>query len=266
MAWKACRSCSADSDSMWADSFASQALAGWMRSPSASRTRVTGSWASQSISRPGTWRRSSRAMARSRRAWPSPMGEDRYRARLGRRRARVQVRVAGAGAGPTPFDRRPPDPGELGHHRVHLDRVAGVGGVPGAFEQDQPAPELVGELRSPPGLGLGVVGPVDHQHRAADPRAERGHLPRFDDLGLPATEPGQDRLHVGVEGPADAVLDLLGGVRLGEAHGEEELEVAEPVAPPVAAGLLGPALVGAGLASRRGSPPGPVRVATAAAR
>ena len=85
---------------MWADSLASQALAGWMRSPSASRTRVTGSWASQSISRPGTCRRSSRAMATSRRAWPSPIGEDRYRARLGRRRARVQVRVAGAGAAP----------------------------------------------------------------------------------------------------------------------------------------------------------------------
>ena len=92
---------------MWADSLASQALAGWMRSPSASRTRVTGSWASQSISRPGTWRRSSRAMARSRRAWPSPIGEDRYRARLGRRRARVQVRVAGAGLAATPA---PPTP------------------------------------------------------------------------------------------------------------------------------------------------------------
>src|SRR4029453_12350500 len=72
-----------------------------IRSPSASRPRVTGSWASQSISRPGTCARSSRAMARSRRAWPSPMGEDRYRARLGRRRARVQVRAAGVGPTPT---------------------------------------------------------------------------------------------------------------------------------------------------------------------
>jgi hypothetical protein len=98
---------------MWADSFASQALAGWIRSPSASRTRVTGSWASQSISRPGTRARSSRAMARSRRAWPSPMGEDRYRARFGRRRARVQVRVAGADtAAPAPPapDPAPPFP------------------------------------------------------------------------------------------------------------------------------------------------------------
>ena len=36
------------------DSFARCALAGWIRSPSASSTRVTGSWASQSISRPST--------------------------------------------------------------------------------------------------------------------------------------------------------------------------------------------------------------------
>ena len=38
IAWKQCRSCSADSLSMWPDSFASCALAGWMRSPLASST------------------------------------------------------------------------------------------------------------------------------------------------------------------------------------------------------------------------------------
>ena len=38
IAWKQCRSCSADSDSMCADSLASSALAGWMRSPRASST------------------------------------------------------------------------------------------------------------------------------------------------------------------------------------------------------------------------------------
>ena len=42
------------------------ALAGWMHSPSASSTRVTGSWASQSTCRSGCRRRSSRAIARSR--------------------------------------------------------------------------------------------------------------------------------------------------------------------------------------------------------
>ena len=54
MAWKQCRSCSADSDSMCRDSLAKSALAGWMRSFSAASTRVTGSCASQSISRSGT--------------------------------------------------------------------------------------------------------------------------------------------------------------------------------------------------------------------
>ena len=257
MAWKACRSCSADSVSMWADSLASQALAGWMRSPSASRTRVTGSWASQSISRPGTCRRSSRAMATSRRAWPSPIGEDRYRARLGRRRARVQVRVAGAAPRPVSAPSAPSDPAgpsTPANSATSVFTLTGsrrLGGVPGAVEQDEPAPELAGQGRPDPGRDLGVLGPVDHQHRAADPRAERRHLGRVDDLGLPAAEPGQDRLHVGVQRPADAVLDLLGRVGLGEALGEEELEVSGPVAQPVAVGLLGPALVGPGLAVER---------------
>ena len=39
IAWKQCRSCSADSLSMWPDSLASYALAGWIRSPRASSTR-----------------------------------------------------------------------------------------------------------------------------------------------------------------------------------------------------------------------------------
>ena len=51
--------------------------AGWTRSPAAPSTAVTGSWASQSICRSGCSVRSSSAIARSRRAWPSPIGEDR---------------------------------------------------------------------------------------------------------------------------------------------------------------------------------------------
>ena len=54
IAWNACRSCSADSLSMCLLSLARKRLAGWMRSPSASSTRVTGSCASQSISRSGS--------------------------------------------------------------------------------------------------------------------------------------------------------------------------------------------------------------------
>ena len=66
IAWKAFRSCPADSDAMCADSLASQALAGWIRSPRVSSTSVTGDWASQSISRSGWSLRNSSAMATSR--------------------------------------------------------------------------------------------------------------------------------------------------------------------------------------------------------
>src|SRR5437870_3054691 len=53
-----------------------------MRSPRASSTLVTGCWASQSISRPGCSVRSSPAIAASRWAWPRPIGELMYNARL----------------------------------------------------------------------------------------------------------------------------------------------------------------------------------------
>ena len=45
-------------------------------SPARSRTRVTGSCASHSISSPGCNLRSSRATARSRCVWPSPIGDE----------------------------------------------------------------------------------------------------------------------------------------------------------------------------------------------
>ncbi len=90
-AWKQWRSCSADSDSMWRDSLASSALKGWIRSPSRSSTLVTGFWASQSISTSGTSLRSSLAIATSRWAWPSPIGEEMYRARRRRLFPRVHA-------------------------------------------------------------------------------------------------------------------------------------------------------------------------------
>ena len=75
-AWKACRSCSAASLSMCPDSLARKADAGWISSERCRSSSVTGCWASQCTSRPGLSLRSSSAMARSRRAWPSPMGEE----------------------------------------------------------------------------------------------------------------------------------------------------------------------------------------------
>ena len=76
IAWNALRSWPADSAAMCADSDASSALSGWIRSPRSSSTAVTGCWASQSISRSGWSFRSSSAMAASRMAWPRPMGDE----------------------------------------------------------------------------------------------------------------------------------------------------------------------------------------------
>jgi hypothetical protein len=75
LAWNTFRSCSPASDSRCALSLASQRDAGCTRSPRSSSTWVTGGWVSQSISRSGCRVRSSPAMARSRRTWPSPIGE-----------------------------------------------------------------------------------------------------------------------------------------------------------------------------------------------
>ena len=88
-AWKTWRSCSPASDSMCADSPARSRLAGWTCSPRASSTRVTGSCASQSISRSGWSARSSRAIATSRREWPRPIGLETNSARRGRAIARA---------------------------------------------------------------------------------------------------------------------------------------------------------------------------------
>src|SRR4051794_12312955 len=74
--WNACRACSPASASTCAASGASCSLAGWTRSPQAASSVVSGGCASQCTSRPGTWRRSSRAMATSRQAWPRPIGEE----------------------------------------------------------------------------------------------------------------------------------------------------------------------------------------------
>jgi len=80
-AWNTCKSCSAHSPSRCSDSLARNADAGWMRSPRRASSSVTGCWASQSTFRSGCSLRSSSATARSRRACPSPIGDDRYSTR-----------------------------------------------------------------------------------------------------------------------------------------------------------------------------------------
>ena len=86
-----------------------------------------------------------------------------------------------------------------------------------------------------------VVGALDHEHRAADAAAELAH-----GLLVEASPPlrRDERLGRRLEAPADAVLDRLRRVRLGEHLREEELEEAAVVAQPVVAVVLRPALVG----------------------
>ena len=66
MAWKACRSCSPTRTRCGRTRWPGSALAGWTRSPRASSTRVTGCWASQSISRSGWQARAARRRSRRR--------------------------------------------------------------------------------------------------------------------------------------------------------------------------------------------------------
>src|SRR5205085_627411 len=63
--------------------------------PRARSTVVTGSCASHSISNPRRRRRSASAIAMSRQAWPRPIGDEMYSARLGRMRLRFQLFARG---------------------------------------------------------------------------------------------------------------------------------------------------------------------------
>ena len=138
IAWKQCRSCSADSLSMCVDSFARKGLAGWMRSPRSSSTAVTGCWASQSISRSGCSLRSSSAIAASRCAWPSPIGDETYSARL----------RPGLAAHPARRPRRRGD--EVAQEQVDLDRVTGVREVTRTLEHDELPPPASSASRPSP--------------------------------------------------------------------------------------------------------------------
>ena len=83
---------------------------------------------------------------------------------------------------------------------------------------------------------------VDHKRRAT--HASAGVAEALGSAGQPDPPGGVgERLGIGLERPADAVLDLLARVRLGEALGEEELKEAQVVPLPVVAVVLGPVAV-----------------------
>ena len=204
-AWKQCRSCSADSDSMWRDSLASCAarrvhpLAGGLehRGHRVLREPVDLQVGMQR----GAARARSRCRAGRGRARSARRGRARACARL---RPRVQLRAAAAGRD------------ELAQQPVDPHRVARVRAVAGALERDERAAGHLGELladheRAGPRRSVAV----DHQHRAADPRGTVARTPRASCSSRPSYGE-RERLRRRVEPPADAVLDLLGRVRLGE--------------------------------------------------
>ena len=135
-------------------------LAGWMRSPSASSTAVTGCWASQSISRSGLQRGAARARSRRRAGRGRGRSGTTRRARAGAGcvpRVHVGARAAAAGAD------------EVAQQPVHPDRIAGVRAVAGALER-RPArrPVMPRERRAAARAGtIWSSVAVDHEHRAA---------------------------------------------------------------------------------------------------
>ncbi len=219
-AWNACRSCSPDSDSKWPDSLASSREAGCTTSPRRSRNSATGDCVSHWISRSGRCSRIASAMARSRRTWPSPIGELRYSARGGRR---VPVRrCTGAAAAPTARSTK------LLMARLTGDGMTGHRQVAGALEDEVLPAGPADDALAPAERLAPVVGPLDHQHRLLDPAQEhlrlrgRGRVPLAPVLR-------QHHLPAGRAVELVDVLELLGGVRLGEHLVEEERRVLRPV-------------------------------------
>jgi hypothetical protein len=121
--------------------------------------------------------------------------------------------------------------------------------VAAAAEGDQGGAEQLGQ-RGAAGVGPDrVVVAVDHQHRAAHLGADRLQLLPG---GRRAALHGADqRLRGGLQAPADHVLALLGGMRLGEHLAGEELEEVAVLAQPVVTVELGPALGGVELILER---------------
>ena len=158
-----------------------------------SSTAVTGCWASQSISRSGCSSRSSSAIATSRWAWPSPIGEETYSARL-----RRELRPAATAA-----RRRRPGRRSPAGSRLTRTGSRSCGAVAGPLERHQDraqgsAVATAGAARA----GQCRPGAVDHQRRAPDLGAAAPSVsPRRQPLGVDAA---QDRLRVGLQAPADA--------------------------------------------------------------
>ena len=211
-AWKQCRSCSADSDSMCRDSLARWALAGWIVSPSRSSTLVTGSCASQSICRSGCRALSSRAIARSRWAWPSPIGDEMKSARGPPVRPKHGRVPRGALASESVLR-------EISQHQVDLDGLAPVGEMAGAPRRARATPRSAARARGRPVGGVVTSrSPWITSTGQPRPRASARSAPAIADVA--AEDRGDQRVRIRFQSPADAVLDALRrmGLREGSAR------------------------------------------------
>ena len=179
---------------------------------------MTGCCASQSICRSGCSSRSSAAIATSRRAWPRPIGEDRYSARSAAGAARAaQVRRCGVAARP-------------GRRTRVISWLISTGSpgrrpVAGALEQHQRrrrSARPAARRSRAAGSGRrcrGRRGPGTRTcaHSGSTGVADRAVAARAGRRWCRPASAGSI-----VVRPADAVLDLLGRVRLGEHLLEEE--------------------------------------------
>ena len=227
-AWKQCRSCSADSDSMCADSLASARSRGGRARP---RPRARGD---RVLRQPVDLQVGmQRAQLLGDRDVAAGVAEadrrgDEQRALAGALRPRVHVRARG---------RRRSTKSRSSRLTFTGSRACGPWPAPSSVTSSPPV--ALGQRGA---LGVRadqVLVAVDHEHGAA----RRGPRCRANSSRAAQAQRGRrvgQRLGVGLERPADAVLDLLGRVRLGEHLREEELEEAAVVLAASSGGCTSP--------------------------
>jgi hypothetical protein len=124
--------------------------------------------------------------------------------------------------------------------KVDLHRVAHVRRVSGPFENDELASRVLREGRTPAHVAEPVLVSMDDEHRAANPRRQFPGILRVERRCIVRRDEG---LRVGLQAPADAVLDGLRRMRLREDFPDEEVDPVFVSGEPVVPVVLRPALV-----------------------
>ena len=183
------------------------------------------------------------AIATSRCAWPSPIGEEMYSARL--RRAAARASSAEVGVRRRSMKSR--------SSRLTFTGSRACGQWPEPSRRAPACRPVSSASAAPESWGrIGVVGPVDDQHRATTRRTAQTDV--ASSAAVRRAGVATQCLGIGLQRPADRILALLGRVRLGEHLREEELHEVRVVREPVVAIPLPPALVvsrGSSNAARR---------------